>query len=1299
MSTFEATFSQLPQAILDKLQSMIRRVRRLLFIRGFFATLAVALCCVLAIMAIDATITIFSGIVRWILSLTGLAITLVAGWWFLVRPLSRKITLTHIARILEIRHPELQERISTAVELMSSDDPNSIKGSEELIEAVVDSAVVDVESVDPKTEFKPARANRFITATGICVALIAILLAIWPNQAWTLLTRAVAPFLDIGNAYAETMTIEPGDIRIAKGDPVTISMTIEAKRLNRAEVRRRMPDGTESVERMTLMGEDEDGKKRFSLTFPSVEESFEYRVRAGSAVSEFYEVEAVPPPSVDQLTIRYDYPEYTGLDSTEAITETGEIRALANTSVTVTALLNKPIWTAKLLHNENREIGEPVTEGNQISWTFPLKPGMNGTWMLDIKDADGFRNESSAYPIQALPDKAPNIVISNPIARELRLKPTEVLPISYGVSEDFGFSAVDMLVTPASESNPREISSVIPLRGNAPNQWNGEATLKIASLNLPQNESRLKVLLRARDNRPQDFNGPGEGLSEVITIILDKNAQSLAKQAIDSQKKELEQAIRETKQDLERAKEELKSTERELQKEKEGFSERSKQELEQFKEKSEAAQEKLQAVAEKLENSVFNEQAEALADIAKTEIPKAQEAADMIPVLDEKKERVAEAQEARKNIEEALEDLKKVEESIRDSEDEIKALTELNDLANKQQQLASEAARKAEETAAKQQQLADSQDPNQQKQFERQQQQEMSQFQAKQEQVQKELGEMLKDNAAALEEVLKEQEGIAEELAAKAEALAKDQENLGEISKESLDEKSEGQVALTEELLNQLQKQQEKIAEETQAATESAKAQSPEKQAPESLTEAAKDTQSASEELKAEKLTDAAEAAKEAGESLAEAAQESAAAEKAQAQQNPAETDPAQGENPAEGEPGAPEPGEPENGEALADAGKPEAPADSEGKPEAPGEAPSEGSAEPEAAGEEGEAGEMAQSNEQGEEGESPEGSDPAQGEAPQLSETLADLAERQESLATQIASIEAGNLQEALAVMEEQLAQESENLQAEAEAFEETLENLQQNSAKAKADSAQRSLDQGERKAQSASNQLSQAQKQQSAAEAAKQVEPGQTAKPAQDSMRRAGSEQKQAQTNFEQAAKSLAQTAEAIGKTLEGLEPSDADQEMVKSEDLAQSFEEVTESAQSESAEEAASESQEAADSLQELAQAAMKQMGNMTPGDQGEQNQGEPSDQQQQQQQANAENPSTDLNETGQKTADANGAGIPPELQKLGISIEDWTRFKGALSSGSATSIETDLPAEYRELVGRYFQVIAKEAGKNE
>ncbi len=885
MTTLEATFDNLPQPILDKLQLMIRRVRRLLFVRGIFATLAVALICVLAIMALDATLTIFSNTVRWTLSLAGLAITCVTAWWFLVRPLSRKITLTHIARILEIRHPELQERISTAVELMSSDDPNSIKGSEELIEAVVDSAVIDVEAVDPKTEFKPARAKKFITTTGICLGLIVILLAIWPKQSWTLLTRALAPFLDIGNAYADTLVVDPGDVRIAQGDSVTITMTIDHKRLRRAEVRRRLADGSESVERMILMGETDEGHKRFSLTFPKVDASFEYRVRAGSAVTEFYDVEAVPLPIVEELKIRYDYPEYTHKKPVQAVSKTGEIRALANTQVTVTATVNKPVWSSKLLFNEHQEIGEPISEGNVTTWTFPLKPRMNGTWQLDLSDSDGFKNAATSYPIQALPDKAPTVQITSPVAREIRVKPTELLPIKYEAIEDFGFQEIALLVTANGEVSPTEIIQPSPETDNRPGIWRGMAQLNISELDLKPHHNKLTVQVRARDNRPENLNGPGEGISETIIIHLDKNAQSLAKQAIAEDKKNLEQALREAQTELAKAKAEIKSAERELQRD-EDFSDRARKEVEDFNKNKKAAEEKLKTAAEQLQEGVFKKQAEALEDIVKDEIAKAQETADMIPVTDEKKERIAQAKEVEKQIDQAIADLKEVEKSVRDSESERNMIAGLNDLANDQREIARDATKRSEQQLAQQKPKTP--------QLDKQQQKEMREFQAKQKQVQKELGEMLKDNAAALEEILKQQKQESSELSEKATQLAKEQQDLKEINQDATN-KAANREELKKQLIAQLQKAQKEIAsdtqkqeakpeqgkneapqpkeEQTQAQAENKKEANSSKDETTPLEKAKRQTEAASSKLNAETLAQAMKEAQDASKSLTQAAE------------------------------------------------------------------------------------------------------------------------------------------------------------------------------------------------------------------------------------------------------------------------------------------------------------------------------------------------------------------------------------------------------------------------------------------
>ncbi|MEM7698273.1 MAG: hypothetical protein AAF236_07715 [Verrucomicrobiota bacterium] len=1295
--------------------------------------------------------TLFSTTARWALSLTGLLATAVAAWWFLFRPLSRKLTLTHIARILEVRHPELQERISTAVELLSSDDPDSIKGSEELIGAVVDSAVLDVEAVDPKTEFSPSKVNRFAMIAAFCAGVVLILLAIWPNQAWTLLTRAVAPFANIGNAWADTLVVDPGDIRIASGDTVTIEMSAKHKRLRRAEIRRTLPDGSESVERMTLIGEEEDGTKRFSVTFQQVDESFDYRIRAGSALTEYFEVTAVEPPEIANLEIAYAYPAYTGLESRITRPETGEIRAVVNTRVTVTAELNKTVELSQLVINELAPI-EPIAVGEEtITWEFPLNDRMSGGWRFDLADSEGFTNAPASFPIQALPDKAPTVQITDPIQKELRLRPTESLPIRYDAVEDFGFARAEVLVTPERAEMFPVISQPLPQATGQSEAWSGEALLQLGSLDLDDRHRRLTVQLRLSDNRPRSYEGPGIGLSETFTIIIDRNAKSLAEQMIEEQKKQVREQLEKAKQELYRARDEMRQVEQESRRVDE-LSDNARDNLEDFSEHTEAAQAALEEVAEKLENGVFNEQAETAERIAEESIGEAQEEAAMVPLSDEKQERVESSETARKQIEEALKEVDKLARELRENDDAYEAIAQLNRLANRQQEIAERAAEKAQEFEEQSEQLARQENPRAEQKFSESQQQALNEFQREQERVQQDLGEMVQDDAEALADVLEEQREQADALAEKAEALAEQQEALTEMTQEAASSKENGQEELRQELLAQLQEQQSQLAEEAQQKAAEAAAEAQAEKAPEQPTSPSQESSLADSDSSAEPDdSDSSEPSSEANESSdpaspstpemastespsqpesnpapeADSAAQSTASEDASSEPSPSQT-PAEAEasalaeaaeeaaraaealaeenlegasqSAAEASESLAEAAAAESAE-MAQAAASEASEATEGSTSESGESdqgsPSEGSEAAPANQAEAETPQQMASEGAASEAQASEG-DPSSADegSPQTPGSLAELAERQETLAEQIEAVMASDLQGALAMMEEDLADQAAALQDQAESLEETFDSLEQQAAESATNQAENNLDQAESQADRASDYLSQAQDQQAQAEQSGQVESGELASNAARAMSQSKSGQQQAESRLEQAAKMLSQASTAVSQSLERLEPTEMSNQLTDSADLAEGFSEVSESASSQSSAEAAQQAQEAANSLSQLARQAMEQLGGQQGPPGQESGEGELAQGQQPPQEG-----SEKLNESGAKTADLNGDQPPPELEDLGISAEDWARFRGALVGGNASAIETDLPPEYRELIGRYFQVIAKEAANQQ
>ena len=1333
MSTATHPFTEqglrsLPAPIVDKLRELIARVRRIALLKGIFAVAAVALGCVLAIMAVDAAVTIFSPAIRWSLTLTGLAITGLAAWWWVVRPATKRITLTSIARFVEDRHPELQETISSSVELLASDDPDEIRGSQELITEVVKTAIHDVDSVSPKDEFDARPIRQYATAAIVLMGVLALVLAIWPKPAGVLLTRAIAPFLEVGNAYADTMEVTPGDIRIPRGEDLTVEMTIRHRRIERATVRRLDEDRKEEgVERMTYLEGEDPALKRFVLTFPNVQKDFQYRVHAGNALSRYFNVEVVPPPAVDELSIRYDFPEYTGLEPVEAVSENGEIVALENTKVTVIAKLNRPMKEVALMIGKNAQklIEEEgrKQDPNIKKWQFILRRDQESDWSIQLKDDYGFESEPKYYQLRSVRDKVPTIELDAPIAKELKLKPTEFLPILYTAKEDFGFSGAHLVIRHDGRDPAEEIVQKLPEGSSANGIWSGKAPLNLASLDLERTRN-LTVQVRIADNLPEHYKGSQKALSEPIKIQLDRNAKSLAEQTFEAQEREIREELEAAKRDLNEARQKDLSAKARMLREEE-MSPEAMADMDKARQEITEAEERLTELAEKMENTVFNERAQEMKKIAEENVQPAREMAETIPLTDEKEERVAQAEEVAEQVEEAMKEIDEVLRNLRESEDDVERVAELAEMANNQERLAQEAAENAREQMEQEQAIeAGELDPNSREAQEaaREQQQEMQAFQREQQNMQRELGEMLREDPEAMQQVMEQQQQNAERMAQEAQQLAEEQADLREAAEQAANPEVANPDMLAElqnDILEQLQREQQQIANDSQAARE--RMQEQQEQAQAQNPEAANQPQNqARQEAREQAMQEATENAQEAARELAQAdieAAQQAAEEAAEAFENMAEQALAEmaGEEPAmqaQNEPGQPEPGQPEAGQpepGQPQPGQPEAGQPEAGQPEA-------GQPQP------GEPGQMAQQGQQ----------PPAD---PQMAAELSELSERQERVAETLDAIERGQLEEALAMMQEAIAQEAEALTQQAEAMQQAAAETRQSQPRSQAQRAEQQFAQAESQAQRAAQALAQAQQQQDAAQAApaqqaareqgmnpqeaqaqamEQAQSGElpAAQPnanEQRALAQAQQAQQASQQALEQAAQQLSQAAQQFGQQAQAMAQAAQQQEqsenrMVDPQDLAESFEQTAQaaqqaqqSAQSQQTAQAAAQAMQAAEALQQMAQQAAESMGAMsqsqplTNSQMAQSQQGQPS--------MPSEQPSSNPMEQAGPDADADASGVPPELAKLGISKADWARMKGTLKSDITNEGGTGAPEEYQSLVNQYFRIIAAEARKKD
>ena len=98
-----------------------------------------------------------------------------------------------MARVLETRYPQLQERISSVLELLSMGDAAALIGSQQLIDLLAREARLDLARFSPRQEFRSDSQRPALIAAGAVLLILLILLLIWPRQTTLLLKRAVAP--------------------------------------------------------------------------------------------------------------------------------------------------------------------------------------------------------------------------------------------------------------------------------------------------------------------------------------------------------------------------------------------------------------------------------------------------------------------------------------------------------------------------------------------------------------------------------------------------------------------------------------------------------------------------------------------------------------------------------------------------------------------------------------------------------------------------------------------------------------------------------------------------------------------------------------------------------------------------------------------------------------------------------------------------------------------------------------------------------------------------------------------------
>jgi len=671
----------LPEEIAQKLDAASRRVRKILVLRGLALTVAVFLVVTMLAMVADAYFVIFDDTVRYSISAGVWTATAAALFFALWAPFKFPVSRRRAAKALDERHPENEERLTTVVELVERAEQGDLNTSEALFRVLAREGVICANRVDVLKEFTSRTIVRRLKLLGAVAALLVLSFLVFPNITGLLFVRAALPWIDVGNLYGDYLKVTPGSVAVLKGTTVEI----------RAELVKKLPG-----EMMIRISRKQDGAwgKEFAEPLPAsgyretadlAQREWRYRVSCGPAVTKYYTVRVCEIPKYRQFTATLDYPAYTGRRPFAYTNESvGAIHAIEGTRVTFRLDVDEPGTTGELRLSNARGMNllsdTGLLDGEMVS-------NLVSSWSMELTSRDGFKSPKRGGPFVSVQDQRPTVVIESPKTR-LKLPTHAKLPITFTATDDIGLGAVSVRYAVDGDAMSELRSD--PLAGN-------ESFLKrveevdLSCFNL-LGARQMRVELVVCDRYPAERGGPHSATSTPVIVEFEQNAVSFAEQSLQEQAKECEQALLEAEKRLETAERRAREAREQLRRQGDKkVTEQAEKQIEQLAHEVAETEKRAEELAARLEeDGKFAPVAEKLRAFAQDELAPVAKKVEEAQFADAK-ERAEALERVQPMLQEAREKMKAAEAELKDRAKALAMHEKTQDLADRQEALATAA--------------------------------------------------------------------------------------------------------------------------------------------------------------------------------------------------------------------------------------------------------------------------------------------------------------------------------------------------------------------------------------------------------------------------------------------------------------------------------------------------------------------------------------------------------------------------------------------------------------------------------
>ena len=288
----------------------------------------------------------------------------------LVRRLRAPLHDEQLALLAERTHPELQDCLSTAIELRGSKERSTLSTIDvTLLDRTTSMAASSIKQVDLSRLFRRTHLLRKAGLSGFSIGTMAAVLVLLPTIRETWVNRMLL-LSDTPWPRQVTLSIAgfPNGVRrVPRGVDVEILVTAQSTGQipKVVELQHRGKEGW-TTHRMGTRGSSEEKGQLFTYIIKKPQEDLTIEIRGGDGRLRDLYLDVVEPPSLAEIRLQITPPDYIG-GKPRPLAATRLVEVPAGSTLSITAESSKPLSKATIRSIQTASARQSISPGTQAA--------------------------------------------------------------------------------------------------------------------------------------------------------------------------------------------------------------------------------------------------------------------------------------------------------------------------------------------------------------------------------------------------------------------------------------------------------------------------------------------------------------------------------------------------------------------------------------------------------------------------------------------------------------------------------------------------------------------------------------------------------------------------------------------------------------------------------------------------------------------------------------------------------------------------------------------------------------------